>query len=380
MNILVVSSSGLYSKYSYSFVHNQAKAYAALGHRVRVLVPLAIGKRYDGGTRFGPPVAIVHQDGVEVCYVRNLSLSNLGEPKFNRVTALASIQLMWHWIFSDFKPDVVHTHTISLGVVGGYLKNRFGIPLVITTHGGDTDVAVKGEKACKETRNIGKIADRIVAVSSSLARKLETCQIKDKTVVILNGFSVERMCTSKKNTFSVVQVGNLLPSKRVNITIQSVCWLKSLFPEITLDIIGSGPEEWSLKKLCIEHGATEYIRFLGKLSNDEVMKQMAQSQFFVMPSSPEGFGIVYLEAMASGCITIGTEGEGIADLIVSGENGFLVPPDDVDAIVRVIDYCLQNKVEMNSIAEAGRCSALQLTWEKNAVQYIELFNQLRGES
>ena len=95
-----------------------------------------------------------------------------------------------------------------------------------------------------------------------------------------------------------------------------------------------------------------------------------------MPSIPEGFGIAYLEAMASGCITIGTEGEGIADLIVSGKNGFLVPPDDPDSIVRVIEWCLEHPEEADIIAERGRKDALGLTWEYNAKQYINLFQEL----
>ena len=52
----------------------------------------------------------------------------------------------------------------------------------------------------------------------------------------------------------------------------------------------------------------------------------------------EDFDIVYQEAVASGCVTIGAEGEGIADLIISGENGILVPPDDP---VRMIERCLK---------------------------------------
>lgn len=103
---------------------------------------------------------------------------------------------------------------------------------------------------------------------------------------------------------------------------------------------------------------------------------MAACQFFVMPSHPEGFGIVYLESMANGCITIGTEGEGIADLIHSGENGFLVPADDPDSIVQVIEWCLANPEKAAAIAERGRQDALALTWERNAAQYLALFQTL----
>ena len=80
--------------------------------------------------------------------------------------------------------------------------------------------------------------------------------------------------------------------------------------------------------------------------------------------------------MANGCITIGTEGEGIADLIVSGENGFLVPPDDPQAIVQVIEWCLAHPGEAAAIAERGRQDAQGLTWASNARQYIKLFEEV----
>lgn len=72
-----------------------------------------------------------------------------------------------------------------------------------------------------------------------------------------------------------------------------------------------------------------------------------------MPSVREGFGMVYLEAMSCGCITIGTEGEGIADFIISGKNGILVPPDEPDAIVAAVESCLSDPAYAASLAEQG---------------------------
>lgn len=74
-----------------------------------------------------------------------------------------------------------------------------------------------------------------------------------------------------------------------------------------------------------------------------------------------------------------TEGQGIADLITSGENGFLVPPDDPGAIVKIITWCVEHPQEADRIAERGRRDALELTWDKNAAQYVRLFETLRAE-
>ena len=100
---------------------------------------------------------------------------------------------------------------------------------------------------------------------------------------------------------------------------------------------------------------------------------MARTQFFCMPSVREGFGIVYLEAMASGCLTMGTRGEGVADLIENGKNGFLVPPEEPAAIAELIEWSLAHPEEAAAIAARGRQDALSLTWETNAAAYEKLY-------
>ena len=99
-----------------------------------------------------------------------------------------------------------------------------------------------------------------------------------------------------------------------------------------------------------------------------------------MASAPEGFGIVYLEAMSAGCIVVGTRGQGIADVIREGENGFLVPADDPDAVADVIGLCLENRDRAEKIALEGRETALQMTWPVNAQACLDLFAKLKKEN
>ena len=80
--------------------------------------------------------------------------------------------------------------------------------------------------------------------------------------------------------------------------------------------------------------------------------------------------------MASGCVTVGTQGEGIDGIIISGKNGFLIPPLDVDALVQIIDRCFQDEELTRSISAAAQATAHELTWENNARQYLELFETL----
>lgn len=378
MNILVVAHYQNDGSPSAIFVHDQVKAYVAAGHSVRVIVPLPIGKRAPGTKRLGFGICKREIDGAVHCFLRYVSLSNFGNAHFNTASAVTALWSVLPRVLKGFRPDVIHAHTLGFdSEIGAWLKKKLGCPLVVTTHGSDTSIPVKqgNATALKPWCNH---ADRVVAVSSALADKLRTCGTNTPISVILNGFSVNALSAASPNrqSCSVIQVGSLITQKHFDVTIRAVAQLRKKYLEAALTIIGQGPEQEKLKALCRELGISDSVRFTGQLPNEEVLAEMAKAQFFCMPSVREGFGIVYLEAMASGCVTIGTEGEGIADVIHSGENGFLVSPNDPDAIIRVVESCLQTPENTAAIAERGRHDALALTWDANVRQYLDLFTTL----
>ena len=378
MNILVVSMYGLYGDLTASFIHNQAKAYAALGHRVRVLILVPLGKKQPNGQAVTPFLQRTETDGVELFYLRFLSLSNFGKRHFNAPSATCALAPHLSILTKEFRPDVIHAHTFGLDeVVGAWLKERLACPLVLTTHG-----ETLCENFWKQNKPLIKPradkADTVVCVSSLLKRDMEQAGVSAPLDIILNGFNVHAAAKNpEKPPVSLIQAGFLVPRKKADVTIRAFADLKRRYPEATLSIVGSGSEQQRLEALSRELAVDDRVCFHGFLPNRETLAQMAKARFFVMPSVDEGFGIVYLEAMANGCIAIGTEGEGIADLIVSGENGFLVPPDDPGAIVAVIEWCIQHPEEAAAIAERGRQDAVGLTWERNAGQYIALFQALQ---
>lgn len=377
MNIIVVCHYGLYQDLSMSFVHAQAKAYAAQGHQVRVLIPLPLGKNFDG-KRFGKPVTRAYADGVELFYLRFPSLSNFGaRTGFNTRSALFAINQSFDVILRDFIPDVIHAHTLGFDSgIGAWLKERLHCPLVVTTHGSDASIPYEQGRLEWLRQQCDRV-DTVTAVSSALADKVRESGTRTPVCSILNGFAIGNLPTDiAKQIGAMVQVGHLQTQKRQAVTLQAFAALRQAHPNMTLTLIGQGPERTHLENLCISLHIADAVRFTGQISNKDVLAEMAKAQFFCMPSVREGFGIVYLEAMASGCITVGTQGEGIADLIENGINGFLVPPDDPDAIVEAVEWCLSHPEEATAIAQRGRKDAMALTWERNAEQYINLFQSL----
>jgi glycosyltransferase involved in cell wall biosynthesis len=222
-------------------------------------------------------------------------------------------------------------------------------------------------------------ADRVVAVSGCLGQRLLSCHPETPVCTILNGFMPNAAGTEfLKEPCSIVQVGHLIPSKRNAVTIQALAQLRKEYPQMKLTVIGAGPLRQQLEDLVAQLCLTEAVTFTGEIPNPQVLAAMAKATYFIMPSKPEGFGIVYLEAMSSCCITIGTEGEGISELIVSGKNGFLVPADDPEAIVDAVRWCQEHPREAADLGEQGHRDTEALTWKQNAQRYTDLFCELIG--
>ena len=380
MNILAVCHFGLYSDLTSSFVHNQMKEFAALGHRVRVIIPNGVGKRGRDGKNLDLGLRISEADGVELCDLRYLTLGAYGEKFFNSSSAIAAIGLQRRRILDDFQPDVLHVHTLGFdSEIGAWLKKEFSCPAVVTTHGSDTAVPMANGKAPELCKTADKM-DCIVAVSRQLGRQVERCGTKTPVRCIHNGFVPHRFEeTAEKDPYAMIQVGHLIPSKRTEITIRAFARLKAKYPKLTLKIVGTGHLRQSLEELCRQLEVEDAVTFTGQLPNRDVAAAMQKASYFVMASKPEGFGIVYLEAMAAGCVTVGTQDQGIADVITHGENGFLVPADDVDAVAAVIERCMADPEKRNEIAENAKVLAAGMTWAENAEKYMALFRKLLTE-
>lgn len=377
MNILVVCHYGLYQDYGSSFVHNQIKEYCKLGHKAKVIIPIALGKKGINSKRFFPLVKHETVDDVELLYLRYISLSSYGEKNFNYYSAIFSINVLIKQEICKFNPDIVHAHTIGFdGRISNYLKKKLNVPSVITTHGSDTVVPLQNgqnEQIC----NICDQADRIVAVSNKLKTFLEKSGTKTRIQVIYNGFNKKNIDRSiEKLPYTIIQVSNLIEQKKVDKTIEAFSYIHKIYPYSKLKIIGEGPERKSLELLCEKLNLGESVMFCGKMKNIDVLDEMSKSIIFIMPSVNEGFGIVYLEAMSQKCVTIGTRGEGISEIIEDEINGFLVEKDNVNDIVERIKRCFSDSKYANEIANNGYMTSMLFSWEENARKYIGVFNDI----
>ncbi len=144
----------------------------------------------------------------------------------------------------------------------------------------------------------------------------------------------------------VLAVARLAASERykgVDRLIEAVAQLRTHVPGLHLVVIGGGDDLARHVKLAADLGVAAQVRFFDNLSRDEIAACYSKADVFAMPSTGEGFGLVFLEAMAFAKPLIGAAAGGIPDVVEDGENGFLVSPGDAEQLANALQRLVTNK-------------------------------------
>ena len=130
-------------------------------------------------------------------------------------------------------------------------------------------------------------------------------------------------------------------------------------------------ENENLHHLVEELDMGKHVVFHGQMKRDDAQDIVRKADCFVMVSSREAFGLVYVEAMAKGCIVIGTKGQGIDGIVKHGDNGFLCKARDVDGLANVINHIVKlPQSTLQQISSRAVATAKDLTDRKVAEHYI----------
>ena len=214
---------------------------------------------------------------------------------------------------------------------------------------------------------------------------------ESKIVLIPNGVEIPK---ERKLFFGEVKlvtaVARLSLEKGIDALLKAWVEVAALHPTLKLIIAGQGPLESSLKTLCKDLGLADCVEFVGSILN--VNEQLNNADLFVLPSRTEGLSNALLEAMSHGLPCIATNVGGNSELIgeddevkiipgkfVTGRNGLLVNPDDVEGMSEAMLYLIRNEMERQNIGNRGR-----LYIQKNysidliADKYIELYQRMVG--
>jgi L-malate glycosyltransferase len=150
----------------------------------------------------------------------------------------------------------------------------------------------------------------------------------------------------KNGVIKFIYVGRLERYKRIDAILEG---LVKAFPknDFILEIVGDGPEKENLISKAIELNILNNVSFVGRIPRSDVIKRMNEADCFLMISENEVFGLVYLEAMACGCLTVAAFDGGVDGIIVSKVNGFLCSQGDSESLKKVLEQI--NNLENNEV-------------------------------
>lgn len=272
-----------------------------------------------------------------------------------------------------FAPDLIVGHWASPNAqLLAALRAYYSCPNALVFHG-----AEYAEKFPKQISAALTGIDRVGARSAAIARRLSKALALDcEPFICYSGIPddyVERMGDTAVSDFAQVTrflyAGTLMERKCVNTVIEALS--RHTDRPWGLDIVGEGACLSSLQTLAAECGVSDRVIFHGRVSRERVLELMQEADVFTMVSEGEAFGLVYLEAMAAGCLTVGSRNEGIDGVIVDGENGFLCRAGNVGELADVYRRIFaMTPEERRTVAKKAKNTAAAMTDSAVAERYL----------
>jgi glycosyltransferase involved in cell wall biosynthesis len=239
------------------------------------------------------------------------------------------------------RADIVHTHLVHADVYGGLAARLRGTRLVSTKH--NDDPFRVGPFRFVE-RGLSRLTDRVVTITDALHRftvdqvgvpadKVET--IHYGLDAVPDAWGVNPPDDVPDGVRVLLAIARLTEQKGIDVAIRA---LADLPADTVLVVLGEGPERPALVRLARELGVEARVFLVGRVP--DVAAWLGRATLLVHPARWEGFGLGVLEAMLAGLPVVATNVSALPELVVEGETGVLVPPDDVSAFVRAVDVAL----------------------------------------
>lgn len=264
-------------------------------------------------------------------------------------------------IKNEGKVDIIHAHSAFWGAIGAsYISKKYNIPLVITEHSSLKYAKYVRESYKKYIYEAYENADVLIAVGNELKKEIQTYVNRDIKVipnmVDLNIFTIDENNDKNKDKCEFIN-GNVYNNKKSKDLKKEFKFFSCAFLEegkgmedlikaftkafkgynndVTLRIGGDGTLKESLRELIKNLNMENQIELLGKLSREEVSREMIKCDAFALPSEHETFGVVYIEALACGKPVVGADNGGAED-IINKENGIIAKKNNIEDIANAL--------------------------------------------
>ena len=277
--------------------------------------------------------------------------------------------------------DLIHIHLWNPGAgrYAFFAAHHAGVPVVTTEH---DPFELRGLKKWIKGKCLEK-TNQTIAISSENFRLLGNYYgiPKERLNLVHNGIEVEKFLENvdraqlpvTEGDIVVTCIAELHPRKGHKYLLEAFQKLQLETPRLHLMLVGTGPAEKDLRE---KYGDLPNVHFLGW--RNDIPQILKASDIFVLPSLKEAFGLVVLEAMASGVIAVATNNGGTVDIIENGKTGYLIPPANSERIIETIYIILQNPDQKRDIEKAAieRVQS-EFTASKMATRTMQVYQKIR---
>ena len=289
-------------------------------------------------------------------------------------------QVVFHHIFIK-RFDIIDARAFSAGFPGKVASLILGIPIVYTVNGcGSLD---------RKSRNIMAVIEKWLLTGIKYDQQISDSRhflkyknVNKNIIIIPNGVDLQKfdqVKVKKNKLFTIIYVGRLAKIKGLIYLLKAIKLLKEKKSSFVLKIIGQGEEGQFLKGYTKKNNLGKWVKFLGEIKGERLIKEFISSHLFVLPSLAEGQPITLLEAWAAGLAVVATKVGSIPFYLNSG-NGWLVKPTDVQelskAIIKAMDL---SKTKLFFKGKNGYSLVKKnYTWEKSAMAYLGVYEKINN--
>lgn len=286
--------------------------------------------------------------------------------------------------------DVVHAHWVEpafLAMAANWARR----PLVVSVH------SLKPKASRLQRFTLGR-ADRVLFNSQyTMSQAREKGYFPCRGQVVYQGYDdrlfgqlprgngFRRSLGIADDAVMVVALGRLIEVKGLHVLAGAADAILRDRPNAHLVIAGDGPQRAEIEAIVSRSAARERVHLTGALPRADVARLLAEADLFVNPGvvdsggRAEGLGITTIEAMASGLACVGSRVGGIAETIIDGETGYLVPPGDEHALSAAVRRLVDDAETRRRMGEAGRRVAKErFTWPVLAGEVARVYREVSG--
>jgi len=247
----------------------------------------------------------------------------------------------------EFQPDIIHSnHPFLLGDAALRAAHRRELPIVFTHHTRYEDythyVPLDSELLKKYVINLAteyaNYCTGVIAPSGSIRQLISNRGVKTPIKVIPTGVDMEFLSQGNgedyrskiglpDDTFGIGHVGRLAPEKNLAFLARSAAAFLKEKEKAVFMIAGSGPDESSIQQIFKEKNIVDKLVMPGTVKGKELSDFYNAMNIFVFASKTETQGMVLTEAMAAGKPVVALEASGVRDVMIDGENGYMLPED-----------------------------------------------------